>query len=920
MHNTLFNLTEAMYEDTKELQSVAKQIFTAMEGMMNETDAIAGFPSDGQKVSVWGCLWKYIFFISQYFPQVAFNEAARIRYEFPEQIGFVSYGSGARGVRPITQSNGRLMECELQFMERRMVLMCSYAAWGPFADGKEGNLGIADATESFSMQAFHLPDSATSLNTYAFTLTPHQYIYPCGMLGQTAVDPHVRVAPGEQYTLELGSTTSNDTGMSISGINYYRSIGNVGDLSTTPANTITINGKRLTVFVAEPSKTYTDSDTGVEMPAFRPGAFAMTAKNIEKFSVKGCTQTSGNIDFSSLTRLREVDARQTKLAEVTLPECNTLTTVKLPETTTTVNITGQTNLSTLNLEGYANLTKFVVKNNTLLDCHTHVVGMYKAQPALKTLTIENIAWDAESEIISADMMMWLASVPATLTGKITLKDAKADRYIKVNEKIELAKQYGNIDSTDNPLYISYTLLNINTISISGDTFMTEVGKDYQQSLVASPVNGNNIAVDENGAKVKWAIASSADPYAHWVDDMQGIIHVDALSDGSLDQKHTMTVTAETTTGATLTAEKKVGFYRHIPIVGDFAYADGTFDGEWDSTRDFVGLVFMRLPIYGEDGTTLVGYDVRVVSKENLTITSSDGGSTWTQHQWGLYPDNFSSVETDIEEAAGVVDAFDIAELADITTRWNGSQVVDGVVRESGTYNGVRYEDLNKTTYLDSTQPDGYKVIKAGAATADYNGKSNTEKIVAHAKKIVSGYLGKTWPSTLTELGDALAAIMSENSSASAPRYYCQFYYPAAWSCALYEPSGAADCYKSGQWYLPGCGELCRIANYCRQGVTADTANFEAENEATTPIFANAASKAGKTLVPVWNGKAGTGYYTSTEYNREYVWQIGEAGDSTPTYQIGSFGWLIGTKNGERFSNYSRYYARPCCSVTFNLSD
>ena len=908
MHNTLFNLTEAMYEDTKELQSVAKQIFTAMEGMMNETDAIAGFPSDGQKVSVWGCLWKYIFFISQYFPQVAFNEAARIRYEFPEQIGFVSYGSGARGVRPITQSNGRLMECELQFMERRMVLMCSYAAWGPFADGKEGNLGIADATESFSMQAFHLPDSATSLNTYAFTLTPHQYIYPCGMLGQTAVDPHVRVAPGEQYTLELGSTTSNDTGMSISGINYYRSIGNVGDLSTTPANTITINGKRLTEFIAEPSKTYTDSDTGVEMPAFRPGAFAMTAKNIEKFSVKGCTQTSGNIDFSSLTRLREVDARQTKLAEVTIPECNTMQTLRLPETTTIVNITGQPYLKTLTIEGYSNITKYVVKNNTLVDTYPHIVGIYKAAPSIKTLAVENVAWTEEnSRQISADMMMWLANIPASLTGQISLVNAKNDRYLTISDKMVLGKRYGNIDSKTNALYITYTLLNINTISISGDTFMTEVGKDYQQSLVASPLNGNNIAVDENGAKVKWAIASSADPYAHWVDDMQGILHVDALSDGSLDQKHTMTVTAETTKGATLTAEKKVGFYRHIPIVGDFAYADGTFDGEWDSARDFVGLVFMRLPIYGEDGTTLTGYDVRVVSKENLTITSSDGGSTWSELGWGLNTTYHSSVETDIEQAAGVQDAFDIAELSNITTRWNGSQVVNGVIQDGGTYNNVNYQYLNDTTYLDATQADGYKVIKSGAAASDYYGKSNTAKIVAHAKKIVSGYLGKTWPTTLAELGDAMVAIQAENSSASNSGTYILYYYPFAWGAQLYEPSASevADCYKKGNWYVPAEGELCRIYNFYRQGTTDDKANLSPDSEAVTPIIANSTKKAGKSVMATWV----SWFWSSTEASRTSAWVLTD-GD----IHMGGFYYQFG---GEK---YKTNYVRPCCSVTFNLSE
>ncbi len=347
----------------------------------------------------------------------------------------------------------------------------------------------------------------------------------------------------------------------------------------------------------------------------------------------------------------------------------------------------------------------------------------------------------------------------------------------------------------------------------------------------------------------------------------------------------------------------MGFYRHIPIVGDFAYADGTFDSAWDAGRDFVGLVFMRLPIYGEDGTTLVGYDVRVVASQDLTLKSSDGGASWTTHRWGLYPDNnngWLSEETNIEEASGVADAFDIQELANITTRWNGSQVVDGVVRDEGTYNGVDYATINDTTYLDDTQADGYKVINKGAAAVDYAGKENTAKIVAHAKKIVSGYLGLTWPTTMTELADAMQKIKADNSSVTNNWRYEQFFYPAAWGCALYEPTASkgavADAYKSGQWYLPGCGELCRIYNFYRQGTTADQANFDAASEAVTPIIANAASKAGKSVMVGFQSMT-----SSTEASAGSLW--GFFNDGNMPYHLGKGG---------------AYYIRPVTAFTFEL--
>lgn len=686
MHNVLFNLCEEMYEyqtDTDgktEIQKMLRRIFTAMEGLVSANDYIDGFPSTGIKVSVMGCLWKYIYYVHKYIPQVAFNEAARIRYEYPEMIGFVSYGSGARGVRPITQSNGSLLECELQFIERRLVLMGSFAAWGPFFDGKDHSIGIADATEAFSMQAFHLPDSATSVNTYQFNVTPHQYIYPTGMMGQTNIDPHTRVAPGEVFTLNLGTTSSNDTGMSIMGINYYRSIGNVGDLST-PNQTITVNGKRLTEFVAEPSAYYTDMDSGNSVPAFRPGAIEISAKNIQKLSLKGCTGTSGSIDLSNLSRLESVDVRQTKLNEVTLPETHTLTSVQLPATTTNVNVTNQQNLSTLTLEGYTNLAKYVVKNNSLIDTFAHVTGIYAAKPAnLKTVDIDSIDWTSTGRQCNVDMLMYLADLEAALKGVIYMLAATSDKPLTLAHKKILCALYGDIDSESNSLYIRYDVRAINKITISGQPFMTEADKDYQFDVAPSPVTGNNIAIKDGKLAIAWSIADTAASYAEWKDSNTGLLHVKALSDAALDLKHIMTVEATTIAGTTLSAEKKVGFYRHIPKVGDFAYADGTFDSDWDDSRELVGQVFMRIPVYADDGTTLKGYDVRVYAKENLQLVTTDKATTFNSHRWGLYPDNangFLSSESAIKEATGLTSVFDIPDFTNRTSRWGGKNDYDG---------------------------------------------------------------------------------------------------------------------------------------------------------------------------------------------------------------------------------------------------
>ena len=894
MNNVLFNLCEAMWEDTKEIQAMLKRILTVMESLVKETDHIDGW-TGGSKVSVWGCMYKYFYYVHHYFPEAAYNEAARIRYEYPEMLGFVSNGSGARGVKPITQSNGSLLQCELQFMRRRLVLMGSYAAWGPFFDGKRGNLGIAEATDSFSMQAYHLPDSDTSNNNYTFNVTPHQYIYPVGMMGQTNIDPHVRVAPGQTFALNLGDTTSNDTGMAVLGINYYRSIGNIGDLSTTPANTLTIKGVRLTEFVAEPTKTYIDADTGKNVPAFRPGGIVISASNIKKLSLKGLTSTSGAIDLSGLKRLQTVDLRQTGLTDVTIPETNIITSVQLPASVNGVNIINQQSLRTLTLEGYGNLKRFVVENNRLIDTYALAASIYQVKPTgLRDVRIDNIAWNTDGTRCSIDMLMYYAQLKAALKGVIFMVAATSDRYLTLSEKLALVALYGNIDEQSNGLHVKYDLKEIVRISISGQNHMTEVGKDYVFSVLPAPQNGNNIAIRDGKLALKWSLANTAAPYAELIDDNAGIIHVKGQSEATLKQKHILKVEVTPISGEPLEATKSVGFFRHIPEIGDFAYADGTFDDDFDGTREIVGQVFMRNPIYDEVvKTKVIGYDVHVYSKDNLTMTPAGVEQTKTKFRFGMYPDSSNG---HWDERAAIKDATGFnsdTEVFDIPTIVN----VDHNLKKA---DGSKYNYVNDETYLDPLQEDGYKKLDSGFAESDYRGKEKTIRVVEHANKLISYYLERKLPTTLQELADAMQKMIDDNSGATNSWRYDEYYYPAVYGCYLYEPTieGSLDeHYRAKNWYCPSAGELCRLYNFYRQGVAKAKANYNPVSEAVTPIMANA------------NAKANSIVFT---FINDWYWSTSESGQH--------YSWILNFGNGSLNNNY-KYYSycvRPCTAFNFIL--
>ncbi len=297
----------------------------------------------------------------------------------------------------------------------------------------------------------------------------------------------------------------------------------------------------------------------------------------------------------------------------------------------------------------------------------------------------------------------------------------------------------------------------------------------------------------------------------------------------------------------MTADYQVGFYRRTPKIGDFAYADGTFDDQFLKDRTVVGIVYKLNEMWqGEDETEptiftgynkpteffkstrkLVGYQVLVDCKENIPYRSSDNFINSGSAVWGLFPNNDSNghgeIQNEIMAATGIASIFDLPGINNITSQ--------------GLTGGSNNSYVLTTNYFDIEQDDGFKDYSTGSGcVTDWQGKQKTQTIIRHANQIINTYLlsdanesvGIYYtdedgvehqlaeiPTTVEELANAMEVLHKANNNLTK---YQQFLYPAAYGCYLYEPKvnegeTLDPQYAATNWYLPAMGELMRMYSF-----------------------------------------------------------------------------------------------------------
>ncbi len=742
--NALYDLLELAFPD--EERAMMKRMLEAMSNISSDK-------------SLMGCMEDYYFSTQRYFPAVAYNEAARLNYEAASAAWGTKYTASTH---PITQSLGDQLQGELQWMRLRLVYISSFASYGTFQMNGDGALTFRSQTTL-----------AGSAPAYAFSLTPHMWIYPAVSAGSSTLfgkgkSRPQRVEAGQTYVLD-GVSADNDTNIQIHGIHYYRKIGEFGDKSI--GSSFTVAGDRLTEFSA--SKV----GSGLSALEFRPSAISdVTAPNLKSFDINGASTVKGAISFGAQPRLSEIDLRGTGVTSVSVLEPRVVTKLGLPASLTSLELADYVKLAPGGLlsEGLYNLQSYSFSNCPLLDSKALINEVCAAnQGSLGTVKVLGVDWVG----FSLDYLLMLAEINADLRGKIVLDPSD---NVTFDLKWKMLSAWGNVDSADNSLYVTYTSVGLTSVAITGPAYISAKGK-CQLGIKPSSDNANDMVA------VEWSITENQ--YAS-IDSATGLLTVTAIGTEAAAPKATVTVKFTLADGTVLTDSRAIGFYERSAKVGDYVFADGSYSDVYGGDKTIVGKCFYIDPDYPSR---------RLMCAKELV---SDA-----KYLWGL------AADLTLGDNPGYSTA-NIAALEDKTLGISGATVgltENGILDANATDGYVQWDESVALGEIGWHQINAAVGEYAAGASIPW-GLENTLKIIEHRNLILNdSNVSLEVPAETaheTEM-ERLLACFTEHSS------QILYYYPPASLCHAYEPVVAdgevlSPKFKSGMWFLPSAGELVRL--------------------------------------------------------------------------------------------------------------
>ena len=444
--NAMYNLFEDAYPD--ELRTMMRKIMTAMSSLGS------GYGDNG---GVMGFFDRYFFWIQNYFPAVAYNECARLWYEYAKTLydldGDDKYQNDTD---PITQSLGDQLQSEIEWVRLRIVYMASYCM-------HTASLGT---TLEFRQQSSATYNLVPAMKIYVFIEIGNTKKFPVGCTRPKRVDA------GE--TVQIVADASDSIQTIIYGIAYMHDIGDLSSVQVSGATSFS-GGKRLYRLKLG------NETAGIAL--FQPNSVSSFPANATIIDLRNMSALTSIGSLADCNKLTTFYCSGSGLTSVILPQTNNLNTLVLNSEIQTLTLRNQSNISTFSYTP-TSLRTLVTGNCNVINqsfIENWLDGISESDIASYSLEIDGINW---TNFTAAHLIKLSKLGSVIVKGTITM-DANS---ISGSQMISVRSTLGPlIDSGE--LVLNYT--NVISIELGANNF---VGSLQSVSFRAISLNEDALTI------------------------------------------------------------------------------------------------------------------------------------------------------------------------------------------------------------------------------------------------------------------------------------------------------------------------------------------------------------------------------------------------------------------------------------------
>lgn len=855
------------------------------------------------------------------FPAIAYNHTAKIYYETAYSIKasgiFPDYTNN--NVNALSQSHGSCLQCEKQFMKKRLNFLNTYALTQmgeSFATASSAGSGT-DVTWHIEFEPFQ-----DFYPAYYFGGNgQNKYLGKLNINGKYDIDTYI-AREGNQYSVDVVEKNTN-VNQGFYRPDLYKSFNMLGLVHTTELPR-TVNFGRAIDFKIDNADMaqYKELFASISGKETKFTTFAPQFPVLENIVLNNM-ELPVDLDFSTYQKLKVINLSSTTgVTSVTFPESGRLEQITLPATITKFKIYNNPGLKTVKFEGIDNLSEVYIDCSKCgqFDVEQFLVKLTSCL-GLSSVTIRN----ANGLNLTESTLQFLLNLKTCiLSGTFNVvedleADPKVSSAISFATKQQLVNKFGNITDTNNEVVFTFKSANIGSISTPTEIYVYTNANDVlpitRENLIqVSVASGNNVQIVNetnpfnSNVNARLNIEYSIDDTSFaTINAKSGAITLRKAGQ-SKDDKAVITVSLYREGFSTpLTSTTTVYFTWIAPQLGDFAYADGSFSAGYDKNKTLVGLVYAR-KFSDTEETAGTAY---IIGSEY--IPDAKGETTTRMTGYTEFNSNISEIDSNCMRMRAITAFLQTLGVSDTAAYTDVTNVIDTSAADKKDI--IKFYS-NISTGSSNTNISDYDFEDSGIGIYSiqyFTGKADTACYIDHVNQkllpqiisnpnytsFISGTADNPYIESLDKL-DRLCNTFKNQFTEYDTDMVKAIAFPYFYAFNLYQPTvkfgeTLHPSYTQGNWYAPSMSEMMRILYYRDYSASGSIKGFfnlninpdveNGETPKTTPIFSLAA-KRGVSL-DVWNNIIDNGYnltttvdptsnenYTFGYYNNQWSWEPG----------------------------------------------